>query len=201
MDGAAVKIPDRLSTPPTTDEPFIIELLAEQAREFAERFVQTHDPTVTEARSITDVPRDPATLIVTALTSKLNAISEYELFNVAAKLARKHGVDLRPFLPHIDFGALNTEQKYAIAFALGTTLVEDRYIWNSLFRSNILTTRDLEMRELDRPLRLQRLFTSLEHGTAAFFEYLQRATLEYTRKLIILKVLWSIFHLWMLYLI
>jgi hypothetical protein len=41
---------------------------------------------------------------------------------------------------------------------------------------------------LDRPLRLQRLYTSRELGTSSFFEYLKRASDDYHRKLIILKV-------------
>lgn len=92
-------------------------------------------------------------------------------------------------MTHIDFGALTTEQKYAVSVAFATTREEDRCIVrNSLFRSNILNAHDLKMRQLDQPLRLQRLYTSAEQGTAAFFEYLERAIQDYTRKLVILKV-------------
>jgi hypothetical protein len=128
-------------------------------------------------------------LVASTLTARHNSISEFEIFSFAARIARKHGVDMKPFLSHIDFGALSTEQKYAVSFALGTNEEEDRYIWNSLFRSNILTARVLEMRKLDRPLRLQRFYSSQVSGTAAFFEYLQKALQEFTRKVIILKVL------------
>lgn len=43
-------------------------------------------------------------------------------------------------------------------------------------------------RNLDRPLRLQRYFTSRDHGRAAFFEYLFKSTRDFVRKLIVIKV-------------
>lgn len=58
----------------------------------------------------------------------------------------------------------------------------------SLIRSDILHRKDLEDRDLNRPLRLQRLYTSTIQGRAAFFEYLKDAVQNYRRRMIIFKV-------------
>jgi hypothetical protein len=192
VDGARVIIPERLLTPPESEEPYIIDLLVQEAKEFHETFLA--ERAADSARSLTNTdPEDAQDIIARLLAGPRRAMSEFETFLVAARIAQRAHIDLRPFLPSIDFSALSSEQKHIISFMLGTSLKDDQYIWNSLFRSSILTPRDLSQRQLDRPLRLQRLYTSQEQGLAAFFEYLQMALTEYTRKLIVLKVrAWSL---------
>lgn len=187
VDGARVIVPERLLNPPESTDPYVIDVLVQDADEFSQQFLSDR-AAVQPLRQDEVDPEDTEDHITQVLKTEYDAISEYEKFFVAAKLARRHKIDLRPFLPLIDFGVLTATQKHAISFALGASPEEDRYIWNSLFRSSIVTPKDLKDKNLDRPLRLQRLYTSREAGTASFFEYLRMATTNYVRKLIILKV-------------
>ena len=127
-------------------------------------------------------------LILSLLRSQQSALSEYEIFQMAYSAARHASIDFRPFLIHLDFGALSAQQKYALSSALGLTSEDDLYIWNSLVRSNILQPRDLKQRQLNEVLPLQRLYSSEIHGQGVFFQYLKMATQEFTRKLLILQV-------------
>ena len=185
VDGANIKIPDRLKTPPEPQEKYIVDLLEEDARAFAENFTQSES--ARGAITSTDV-EDGQELLVQLLQSKQNAVSEYELFNLACKIARKHSFDVRPFLSHIDMSALTSQEKIALSFTIDLSLEEQRYVWNSLIRSDILTPQDIYQRALDRPFSIQRLYSSRVHGLSTFFEYLRMATQDYTRKLLILKV-------------
>jgi hypothetical protein len=182
-------IPERLLNPPESEEPYIIDLLVKEADEFALYLAEERAKAQAVARvGDAEDAEDAEARVIHILSMERGAMSEYEAFVVAANIARRHKIDLRRYISLINFGALTTEQKYALSFAIGTGPEEDRYIWNSLFRSDILTVRDLKDKNLDQALRLQRLYTSREAGTAAFFEYLQIASSNYVRKLIILKV-------------
>jgi hypothetical protein len=188
VDGARIKIPERLLAPPEPTEPFILDLLERAATDFAERFTQS----AASGNGLAAANAEEAQqLILQLLKSQQNAVSEYELFNMALRLAREHGVDVRPYLSHVDVGALTTQQKYALSSQLNLTPQDDPYIWNSLYHSDILTARDLYQKELNRPYSLQRLYSSKVHGLHTFFRYLQMATQDYTRKLLVMKVVLS----------
>jgi regulator of nonsense transcripts 1 len=193
VDGAAVKIPDRLTTPPVPpggEEAFIINKLASAARKFADEFTQAN-------RSVISPPLDDPNvgkqLLSRLLQSTQSSLSEYELFTLAFGLSRKLGMsrdDFLPYLGHLDFGALTTTQKYAVAHALDLEDKEEYpFVWNSLIRSDILTPRDLYERSLNQPFSLQRLYSSKVNGLGSFFFYLRMATNEFTRKLLVLKVI------------
>lgn len=185
VDGARIKIPDRLLTPPKNESPYIIDLLADAAARFSSRFLQS------ELSSEPAMPIDKETaenLIVSLLCSEQNALSEYELFNLALSVARKHSIDIRPYLPHVDFSALTSQQKYALISAAQLGTDYDAVIWNSLLRSDILVDSDLQQRKLGGALRLQRLYTSSINGLGTFFQFLEIATQDFNRKLMILKV-------------
>lgn len=185
MDGARVRIPDRLKDPPQLDAPFVVDVLVEAAQMFASQFTASYpiygQPTLTAESA--------ETLLMQLLKSDQRALSEYELFNLARSLARQYNLDIRKFLLHIDFGALNTREKYELSLNFDFMTVDVlSNMWNSLFRSDILTQNDLRYRGLNRPLRMQRLYSSRRQGLASFFEYLQQASEEFTRKLVILQV-------------
>ncbi|KAJ6607939.1 RNA-directed RNA polymerase [Mycena sp. CBHHK59/15] len=190
VDGASIKIPDRLTTPPNPpggEEAFIINKLASAAQEFAVRFAQTHRSNITITSRDSEAGKR---LLVQLLQSRQNTLSEYELFTLAFNLSRKLSMkpeEFIPYLGHIDFGALTASQKYAVSHTLGLETREYPFIWNSLIRSDILTPRDLYQRSLNQPFSLQRLYSSKIHGLASFFYYLRMATQEFTRKLLILK--------------
>ncbi|KAJ7446567.1 RNA-directed RNA polymerase [Mycena latifolia] len=192
VDGAAIKIPERLTTPPAPadgEDAFIINKLAASAREFADNFTQSNRSNIVAA------PDDPTVgkqLLSRLMQSSQNSLSEYELFTLAFSLSRKLRLsqdEFLPYLKYLDFGALTTAQKYAISHALDLDDKYDEYpfIWNSLIRSDILTPRDLYERSLNQPFSLQRLYSSKINGLGSFFYYLRMATNDFTRKLLILK--------------
>ena len=203
VDGGRIVIPERLKAPPMPDDPYVLDVLGDAAKRFADDFLQSRqDP----------IPADitPATArqtIIQLLSSDKLAVSEYELVTSALAIARRYHIDPRPYFPHIDFSALTSTEKHALNIQLGLSPEQDPYVWNryglrfrrnlkgivvpsihSLIRSDIIQPRELQGRDLGGPLRLQRLYSSQIQGRAAFFEYLREAIEDYTRKLIILKV-------------
>lgn len=185
VDGARIKIPERLLTPPESDIPYIIDVLGAAAREFSSRFLESHP--ISEPDLITHSKEHAQELIHSLLGSTQNALSEYEMFGLAFSIARRCLIDFRPYLAHLDLGAFTTQEKYALISAVHLKTEDDPYIWNSLVRSDILTSRDLEQRQLNKVLPLQRLYSSNTNGLATFFQYLRIATQEFTRKVLILK--------------
>lgn len=188
VDGARVRIPERLRKPPTVEGKYILDILAEAAEAFRIRFTaevaRELDPAMTSPEEAEDV-------LTQLFKSKPKAISEYELFSMAVAFARKFSInlyELKPYLAHLDFGALAAHEKHVISTTLELSPIEHRRMWNSLLTSDILTPRDLEQRNLNRPLSMQRLYSSDEKTTATFFQYLRIAFEQFTRKLLIIKV-------------
>ncbi|KAF8056611.1 RNA-directed RNA polymerase [Lyophyllum atratum] len=186
VDGARIRIPDRLTNPPDRPdlEPYILDLLEADRTKFADEF--TKEVSLREAMTSTDI-KEGKELLVALLQSQQSAVSEYELFTLACLVARKHDFDVTPFLSHLDVSALSAQEKHALSATLRLSPEKHPYVWNSLIRSDILTPRDLFQRALNHPFSMQRLYSSKVHGLTTFFEYLQMATQEYTRKLLILK--------------
>lgn len=188
VDGARVKIPDRLLTPPAPQGDFVLDVLAAAGEAFRIRFIQG---VARELDLTTTSPEDAEDVLTQLFKSKPKAISEYELFNMAIAFARKFSInlyELKPYLKHLDYGALAAHEKHAISTMLELTPVEHRSLWNSLLTSSILTARDIKERHLNRPLSMQRLYSSQEKTPSTFFQYLRIATEQFTRKLLILKV-------------
>jgi len=178
-------IPYRLSKPPETEEPSIVDLLTAAATAFSTRLLGSL-PTYETAR---DLPKDDAMeYIPQLLRGERHAVSEFEMFSMAITIAKKNDIDPRPMLPYLDVGALTTEQKYSVSSTLELTAEEDRHIWNSLFWSDILTERDLEQRALNSALPFQRFYSSKRHGLQTFWQYLRMCLQDFTRKVLIFKV-------------
>ncbi|KAF5351219.1 hypothetical protein D9756_008167 [Leucocoprinus leucothites] len=186
VDGASIKIPDRLTTPPEPTGPFIVDLLEVHAINFAEEF----EAQANAAEAVAAVDQETAeALTLSLLRSKQHAISEFELFNIAYRFWQKYGLsNIQSLLTHIDVSALSTQEKYAVSSTLQLNAQENTYIWNSLFQSDILTREDLYQRALDRPFAIQRFFSSRINSMSTFFEYLRRGIQDYTRKLILIQV-------------
>ncbi|KAI0915379.1 hypothetical protein AcV5_003869 [Taiwanofungus camphoratus] len=186
VDGASVKIPEHLRSPPVPESPYIIDLLQDAAKSFFDAFLQSR----ADGLEAAELDREDAEeILVRLLSTEKLAVSEFEVVTLAAKYAQKHGIDIRQYLSHVDFGALATAEKHALSMHLELSSAREwiPIMWNSLTRSEILHARDLENRSLGGLLRLQRLYSSSVQGRAAFFEYLREATQQYKRRLIILK--------------
>ncbi|KAI0343647.1 RdRP-domain-containing protein [Trametopsis cervina] len=186
VDGGSVRIPERLEKVPERPEgtPYVLDELHQAAEEFAQRYQLAHLDGAEQHVMDSDVARD---VITRLLSTETAALTEYEVVMKACAIARKHDVDMHPFLMHINFAALKTAEKYALCIALGLNPDEHPYMWNSLVRSEILRPRDLEDRNLGGSLHLQRLYSSTIQGRPAFFEYLKDALRNYRRRIIILK--------------
>ena len=185
VDGANIKIPDKLATPPEQKEPFILDLLEQASEEFSSRFGES----ASRRTEILTVDRlEGERLLGQLLKSNQSALSEYELFNLAFRLATKYSINIHPYLAQIDMSALTTAEKHTITTTLSLSAVDYPYIWNSLVRSDILTPRDLYQRNLEHPFSIHRLYSSRINGFTTFFEFLRMATQDYTRKVLILQV-------------
>jgi hypothetical protein len=185
VDGANIRIPDKLATPPEQKEPFILDLLEQASAEFSTRFGES----ASRRTEILTVDRlEGERLLGQLLKSNQSALSEYELFNLAYRLATKYSINIRPYLAQIDMSALTTAEKHTITATLSLSAVDYPYIWNSLVKSDILTPRDLYQRNLERPFSIHRLYSSRINGFTTFFEFLRMATQDYTRKVLILQV-------------
>lgn len=185
VDGANIKIPDKLATPPEQKEPFILDLLEQASEEFSTSFGES----ASRRTEILTVDRlEGETLLSQLLKSNQSALSEYELFNLAFRLATKYSINIRPYLAQIDMSALTTAEKHTITTTLSLAKVDYPYIWNSLVRSDILTPRDIYQRNLGHPFSIHRLYSSRDNGFRTFFEFLRMATQDYTRKVLILQV-------------
>ncbi|KAG9103719.1 hypothetical protein FRC06_008576 [Ceratobasidium sp. 370] len=185
VDGARIRIPDRLTNPPEVSEPFVLDVLAEKARSFADRFA------VEEAPNLSQLEKPTAEAMLKNLlsldSSAFSASTEHEILQLCLRFAARNQVDIRDYLNHINFDGLSPQEKYGLSNALGLTPESHPFVWNSVLRSNIVPGFVLQEQNLAGPLPLQRLYSSEIQGRAAFFEYLKRATTDFTRKLIIIK--------------
>lgn len=129
VDGGSIKIPDRLiKLPEKTDPtPYVLDALHEAAKSFAEDFRLI----TSNATTVPDISESVANnIILTLLASSKATMSEYEVVCKAAALARKYSINIRHYLPHIDFSALTVAEKYAISNLLDLSAEEHPYIWN-----------------------------------------------------------------------
>jgi hypothetical protein len=128
VDGARIRIPDRLKNPPIVEEPFVLDVLAEKAREFANRFV------VEEASHFTNLDPTTAESILKDLLSldstAFPASAENEVLQLCMRFAARNQVDIMQFLNHINFSGLSAQEKYGISSALSLTPESHPFVWN-----------------------------------------------------------------------
>ncbi|KIK70231.1 hypothetical protein GYMLUDRAFT_150630 [Collybiopsis luxurians FD-317 M1] len=186
VDGARVKIPERLRNPPEPPEgsTFVLTELFNAAKIWSQAFLSREGGADSEPVTLEEADE----LIKCLFSVSETTISEYRLIELARRIARKHQVDFRRYLSYINYGALQTHEKYELAVNLRMSPQEQAYMWNSLLRSDIVNATDLADKKLSGPLRVQRLYSSKELGLSAFFGYLVHAMESFTRKLIIIKL-------------
>jgi hypothetical protein len=124
VDGARIRIPDRLRKPPAPTDPFIVDILNDEATSFAQEWL-TREETLS-------VEQEDAEAIISVLVTAQEPVvlSEVEIARKCIQLARKHQVDLRPFFPHFNWGALSTSEKYEICQALQLNEEDRKMVWN-----------------------------------------------------------------------
>ncbi|KAJ3824830.1 RNA dependent RNA polymerase-domain-containing protein [Lentinula raphanica] len=186
VDGAHVKIPERLRKPPEPPEGsrFVLTELFQAAQTWSQGFLVRQG--VAESASVSVDEADE--LIKRLFSVSESTVSEYKLLELARRIARKHDINFRPYLSYINYGALQTHEKYELAQTMEMSPEEEAYMWNSLLRSDIVSPKELTDKKLSGPLRVQRLYSSKDVGIHAFFGYLVRAMQNFTRKLVIFKL-------------
>ena len=105
VDGARIRIPDRLRKPPIPTDPFIVDILNDEATLFAQEWL-AHQETL-------PVEQEDAAAIISVLVTTQDqtlVLSEVEVIRKCIQLAWKHQVDLRPYFPHFNWGALSTSE-------------------------------------------------------------------------------------------
>ncbi|KAJ3981779.1 RdRP-domain-containing protein [Lentinula detonsa] len=186
VDGAHVKIPERLRKPPEPpeDSKFVLTELFNAAQSWSQDFLVRQGNADSAPGSVDEADE----LIKRLFSVPETTVSEYKLVELARRIARKHKISFRPYLSYINYGALKTHEKYELATNMEMSPEEEADMWNSLLRSDIVSPKDLIDKKLAGPLRVQRLYSSKELGIHAFFGYLVRAMQNFTRKLIIMKL-------------
>lgn len=130
VDGGSVRIPDRLEKVPERPPeapPYVLDELHREAEIFARQFQLMNLDGIEQLPMDADVARDMVTRLLATETA---AVSEYEAVMKACAVAQKHSIDMRPFLPHINYAALKTAEKYALCMLLGLKPGEHPYMWN-----------------------------------------------------------------------
>ncbi|KAI6122035.1 RNA dependent RNA polymerase-domain-containing protein [Pisolithus sp. B1] len=189
VDGARVRISDGLLTTPTPQGKYILDVLAQAAKEYRANFGQRG---AIDLGTDTTSADDAEDVLAELFKNKPNAVSEYELFNMALAFSRKFPTtveELNPYLAHLDTGALAPCGRHAISTTLALTPMEHRRLWNSLMTSDILTPRDFQQCQVaNRLFSMQRLYSPAINSPVTFFQHLKIALVQFTRKLFALKV-------------
>ncbi|KAG8830443.1 hypothetical protein FRC18_008083 [Serendipita sp. 400] len=182
VDGALIRIPEHLRTPPEPTEPFIVDVMRDEAKVFAQEWMSNEE----NVKLIVNADSDIQT-IKALLTSDRISMTEFQVLQTAARIAQRSLINLRPFFPLMNFSALAATEKRIISDMFGMNYEENIVLWNSLMRSDLLDQSAFQRDLREPPLRLHRLYTTANQGLSGFFEYLKRSLEYYKRRLIIIK--------------
>ncbi|KAG8831497.1 hypothetical protein FRC17_003069 [Serendipita sp. 399] len=182
VDGAIINIPEHLRTPPEPKEPFIVDIMRDEAKLFAQNWMANEE----NAEIVASVDSDAQT-IRSLLTSDRISMTEFQVLQMVARIAQRSAIDIRTFFALMDFSALTAMQKRIVSDTFGMGYEENLTLWNSLMRSDLLNQSAFQRDLREPPLRLQRLYTTTNQGLSGFFEYLKRSLEHYKRRLIIIK--------------
>ena len=130
VDGGSVRIPDRLQKVPerpANAPPYVLDELHQAAEAFVQQFQLINIEGIEQLPVTSEVALD---MITRLLSADVAAISEYEAVMKACAIAQKHGIDMRPYLTHINYAALKTAEKYALCTLLGLEPDDYPYMWN-----------------------------------------------------------------------
>ncbi|CAE6466866.1 unnamed protein product [Rhizoctonia solani] len=185
VDGARIRIPERLIKPPEVTGPFVLDVLITKAHNFSESFLTTDAIYFDKLEHMT--AKEALKTIMSLDSSAFPTSTEDEIIQLCRRFARRNMLDFKDYLHHVDFSALSANEKYALCSTLNLNSESCPFIWNSLLRSDVVPGFVLAEQNLAGPLPLQRLYSSRIQGRQAFFEYLKRATTDFMRKLIIVK--------------
>ncbi|PVG01695.1 RdRP-domain-containing protein [Serendipita vermifera] len=125
VDGAIIKIPERLRSPPTPSEPFIVDIMLDECRAFAQEWLASHGST---ERSVD--PTVDEEVLTALLTSDRVTLTEFQTLQLAWRIARRSSIDIKSYIPMMNFGSLSPTEKRIICHAFDLTPDEQRAVWN-----------------------------------------------------------------------
>lgn len=125
VDGAMIRIPERLRTPPEPSEPFIVDVMLEEAKTFAQQWLANHASLTTEVE-----PNADEQSIISLLSSERLSMSEFQALQLAGKIARRSSIDIRQYYPLMNFSALGVAEKHLVCAMFEMNDSERRMVWN-----------------------------------------------------------------------
>lgn len=125
VDGARIRIPDRLKRPPEPSEPFIVDEMLQVAKDFAQKWLSGEDSVKSKGDKLTDEQT-----IVALLLSDRVSMSEFQLLQVVLKLSERSSIDLGPYHSLMNFSALNWSEKHEICNLLSLKQENQGIVWN-----------------------------------------------------------------------
>ena len=125
VDGARIRISDRLRTPPDSSEPFIVDTMLEVAKEFARNWLSGADSIKAKGEKLTDEQT-----ITALLLSRRVSMSEFQTLQLVLKISKRSSVKLGPYYPLMNFSALNSNEKHEICRMLPLDLTDQGMVWN-----------------------------------------------------------------------
>lgn len=131
VDGAIIRIPDRLKSPPPQTTEFIVDILTKRARQYAEDWLRKEASKEAPDRQYSgeSVEADEHT-IQALLASKRVSMSEFQAIQMAARIARRSWINMRKYFPLMDFSALGAVEKHTVSFLFDMKPDESRVVWN-----------------------------------------------------------------------
>jgi regulator of nonsense transcripts 1 len=131
VDGAIIRIPDRLKSPPPQTTDFIVDILTKRARQYAEdRLVKGTSEEAQDGRDVNRTVDADEQTIQALLSSRRVSMSEFQAIQLAARIARKSWIDMRRYFPLMNFSALGAMEKHAVSYLFDMTTDESRAVWN-----------------------------------------------------------------------
>ncbi|CAG8588938.1 9252_t:CDS:10, partial [Acaulospora colombiana] len=121
VDGAIIKIPERLRSPPTPSEPFIVDIMLDECRAFAQEWLASHSSTEKSVDRIADEE-----VLTALLTSDRVTLTEFQTLQLAWRIARRSSINIKPYIPMMNFGSLSPSEKRMICHAFDLTPEEQR---------------------------------------------------------------------------
>jgi hypothetical protein len=127
VDGAMIKIPDRLRFPPEPDpsKPFIVDVMLNVAKEFAQQWLSEEDSIKTEGDKFSEEQT-----IAVLLSSQRVSMSEFQTLQLAWKISQRSSIDLRPYYGLMHLSALNSNEKHEICDLFKLPVEDQGMVWN-----------------------------------------------------------------------
>jgi hypothetical protein len=125
VDGTKVTIPQRLQVLPEPLGQFIVDIMFQEAKQFAQQWLTSDTSVATNLDRTTDEQS-----VLALLSSNRVSMSEFQALQLAGKIARRSSIDFREYYPMINFSALGVTEKHTVCQMFKMNDDERRMVWN-----------------------------------------------------------------------